>query len=656
MKHFILFTLVLSFFSGISFGQTNDTLIIELTTNDFGDETSWKLFDDSDALVSKRTTFENQTTHFDTVLLDNTKCFYWELHDSFGDGFQGSGSVQEGDFKLYLNGNKFAECNNPAFGSKFTIYNVGSGCATNDIEVTEIALSENIFFGDFYAKVKITNVGGETFNSATCFYKLNDFTSETTEIDLWLEPGKDTIVEYPVSMYLSEAKDAEITFTVVNVNGTADVATENNTATKNVTIHNGFEQIIMNEIFTSSTCAPCAVADPVLKAVLAQHPGEYSLLKHQVSWPAPGDPYYNATYTKPRIDYYGGSFGVPNFLINGVVVTYQNYTNAFFNSLTEKVAPFDIEVSGEVWGDSVIIDFTITAAEDIPSENDYTIQTTIVERETKKNKGGNGQTEFSHVVMKTLPDSEGFAVAAMAAFETKTYSFKTDMNDTFVEQMKDLKGVVFIQDDATQAVVQSKMKALEFLGAAPNIEFSFEENAELGIHDTIIITSDQPIRNINDSEITDFSNVIELYVSNNKATSVGFIASINNEKNEIVVVPEQELDYETGYTITINNVENDIDIAINKIETMFTTVAEPVGVRSHRSNLNIYPNPATEVLNIENEIYKYVQVFDMTGNSLLFKELKKGINTVSIQKLHQGIYIGVFQGEITSETVKLIVK
>ena len=48
------------------------------------------------------------------------------------------------------------------------------------------------------------------------------------------------------------------------------------------------------EVFTSSTCGPCAYANPILDAVLEANPGTHSLVKYQMNWPGSGDPYYTA--------------------------------------------------------------------------------------------------------------------------------------------------------------------------------------------------------------------------------------------------------------------------------------------------------------------------------------------------------------------------
>ncbi len=57
------------------------------------------------------------------------------------------------------------------------------------------------------------------------------------------------------------------------------------------------------EVFTSSTCIPCAAFVPGRDEVLNNNPGQCSVVKYQMDWPVPGDIYYTEQGGVSR-DYY----------------------------------------------------------------------------------------------------------------------------------------------------------------------------------------------------------------------------------------------------------------------------------------------------------------------------------------------------------------
>ena len=73
----------------------------------------------------------------------------------------------------------------------------------------------------------------------------------------------------------------------------------------------------MIEVFTASTCPPCVAGNKAIDGVLAQFPGQYSLVKYQMNWPGSGDPYF-LEESLVRKDYYEVS-GVPHMRSNGFI-------------------------------------------------------------------------------------------------------------------------------------------------------------------------------------------------------------------------------------------------------------------------------------------------------------------------------------------------
>lgn len=208
------------------------------------------------------------------------------------------------------------------------------------------------------------------------------------------------------------------------------------------------------EVFTASTCGPCASQGPVLDAVLNDNPGEYSLIKYQMSWPDPGDPYYTAEGGVRKV-YYGVG-GVPALFINseqlGLV---SDMTQEIFDSYAELMTDITIEISANINADN-----EVSVSVDIESFGSYNaglkLHTVVVEKVTTENVGSNGEVEFHNVMMKMLPDENGTSIPALTSGYTGNYSFNYDMDETFMEQANDLAVIVFIQDDTDKSVIQSE--------------------------------------------------------------------------------------------------------------------------------------------------------------------------------------------------------
>jgi hypothetical protein len=84
----------------------------------------------------------------------------------------------------------------------------------------------------------------------------------------------------------------EIYLEIIKVNGETDQNTGNNALLKTIEVKNWLLAKTLYEQFTSSTCAPCAIANKVNVPTFAQYPGQFSLIKYQVNFPGNGDPYY----------------------------------------------------------------------------------------------------------------------------------------------------------------------------------------------------------------------------------------------------------------------------------------------------------------------------------------------------------------------------
>ncbi len=249
------------------------------------------------------------------------------------------------------------------------------------------------------------------------------------------------------------------------------------------------------ESFTSSTCGPCAPFNSgVFNPFMENHPDDIAVIKYQMSWPAPGDPYYTEEGGVRR-GYYGVSF-VPDLYTGGNQTgTNSGSVNSAYDYENSKPAFFEMTSSLSISGDNVYVDVNIMPFISV----DMKVNIAVVEVQTTENTGNNGESSFENVMMKMLPDADGTIVS----FEAGT---NTEINETFnmsstnVEEMDDLMVVVFVQDDTTKQVMQSTFALgqelglnddyLQNVGMYPNpsngqLNISTDRELQVTIHDIL---------------------------------------------------------------------------------------------------------------------------------------------------------------------------
>jgi hypothetical protein len=237
---------------------------------------------------------------------------------------------------------------------------------------------------------------------------------------------------------------------VLTVNGVVDDCPANDylekTITAGVTI--AYRRVCI-EHFTSSTCGPCVSVNTQMKNLLLNNPDKFGITKYQMNWPGSGDPYYTAEGGTRRT-YYGVN-AVPNVFFNGKDFA-QSVNQTIFNDALNEPAFLDIAGTYSISGTNINVNFDISAYMATP---EVRVHATVNEKITTGNVGGNGETEFHHVMMKMLPNAEGTSTTFNQG-ETKSFTFNQNMAGTHVEEMNDLEVHVFVQHYASKYIYNSK--------------------------------------------------------------------------------------------------------------------------------------------------------------------------------------------------------
>jgi hypothetical protein len=87
--------------------------------------------------------------------------------------------------------------------------------------------------------------------------------------------------------------------------------------------------------------------------------------------------------------------------------------------------------------------------------NNYSYHIVVIENQTTQNTGTNGETFFNNVMMNMYPTETGTSVTSLQAGSPININVNVPMAGTNVEQMSDLKVVIFVQDNVTKEILQS---------------------------------------------------------------------------------------------------------------------------------------------------------------------------------------------------------
>ncbi|MES2560708.1 MAG: T9SS type A sorting domain-containing protein [Bacteroidota bacterium] len=265
---------------------------------------------------------------------------------------------------------------------------------------------------------------------------------------------------------------------VDNINGTnADLNHSDDTLTKVATVVSStVKRKSLQETFTSSTCPPCLPGNKALQAVLQQRMGGFTVIKYQYSFPGTGDPYFTLE-GQSRGTYYGGINSVPRLQVDG---KWNNNPNSYdvnlFDGFYAKPSVVSITANQTIVGNTITINAKVKPVSSLPGN--YKIHFAVLEKTTSRNVKSNNETEFNWVMKKMLPDANGSDISFSSDAEqsiSKTYTFPGGFRlptsavtgsggynginlatENTVEEMNDLIGVIFVQDESDKEVLQSE--------------------------------------------------------------------------------------------------------------------------------------------------------------------------------------------------------
>ena len=216
--------------------------------------------------------------------------------------------------------------------------------------------------------------------------------------------------------------------------------------------------------------------------------------------------------------------------------------------------------------------------------------------------------------------------------------------------------------DTTQRVaVQVHLQGYVPDMISPVVSF-FPTDDTLNQEGVVTIQFSEPVRNLDHSEITNLnaSSLVIYREDDINGQDIAFDASINQEKTEITIIPSSPLKNGQKYFIQIGSVEDASGNPSITVSRIYTEQSPVFSMYPFDSEIwKIYPNPVSSKLHIlcENEFLYDVDIFSITGEILLSKEMMQGYTEIDMTGISQGIYfLKITDLEMSSTLNRILVK
>lgn len=240
-----------------------------------------------------------------------------------------------------------------------------------------------------------------------------------------------------------------------NINGNPDNYVYNDTIAFVVNVVDTLtNRITLLEVFTSATCVPCVAGNQNMDDNIIPNISNYTVIKYQQDFPGTGDPYQTTESVNRRL-YYGIN-SIPRMEIDGQWdLNAASLTVPIYNSYQQVPAFMEIGITSAYYSGTNVSVVGLIKPLINYSGNNYSYHVVVIENQTTGNVASNGETSFNQVMMNMHPTETGTAVSSLTAATPINVNVTVPMGTTNVEQMSDLKVVIFVQDDDTKEVLQS---------------------------------------------------------------------------------------------------------------------------------------------------------------------------------------------------------
>ncbi len=222
------------------------------------------------------------------------------------------------------------------------------------------------------------------------------------------------------------------------------------------------EKKVLCEIFTSTTCGPCASQNPPFDNWIANY--EYAdlvtVIKYHVWWPSPGnDPYYlaNISENTTRNDLYSNNYA-PHGFVDGTIDAGSSYSSwaASIEGALMNISPLTLNVSGNLTSSGGTVYVNIYADGVVPNTN-LILHTVVVEKDLFYT-GPNGDPHHEYVMRKMFPSASGQTFQIQ---QGQTVNLQSEIVLDESWDLSKLEVVTFVQIPSTNPSPSMKRKVLQ---------------------------------------------------------------------------------------------------------------------------------------------------------------------------------------------------
>ena len=146
-----------------------------------------------------------------------------------------------------------------------------------------------------------------------------------------------------------------------------------------------------------------------------------------------------------------------------------------------------------------------------------------------------------------------------------------------------------------------------------------QDSVGASISTTVKIKFDQPVRYIDNSPIPQTNSGLPISFTDGYKADIPFTININSSRTRFTIVPDSDLEEGREYTLTLEGeiIENYYNNEIVDDFTFSFTTTDEVNVEEVNNNINIYPNPATDIINITNAENSTIEIYNIAGELVI---------------------------------------
>ncbi len=319
------------------------------------------------------------------------------------------------------------------------------------------------------------------------------------------------------------------------------------------------QRLVLAEEFTNASCGPCAAQNPAFDALLNANPTKITAVKYHTNWPGV-DPMnaHNPQDIAARVTYYSVS-GVPYCRLDGVAVTGSSYVGAPSNLNQAKIdaefaitSPLLMQLQANLnpAQDSIFVTLLVHATQAVTGT--LVAHIAVIEKHINfvSAPGGNGEKNFSNVVVKLVPGKNGTSIgSSMNAGDYKLLKYAWAL-PSWIYNKNELAAVAFVQNNANKAVIQAANSSVNAI--TPVYANDATVTAITNIPKTMCTSSLSPVVTIQNNGTQPLTSLQIAYsVNGGTVSTFAWTGNLNALQSVPVSLPAISFGLNTNNTVTV---------------------------------------------------------------------------------------------------------